>query len=161
MKRFIYCIIALCAGLCAGAQAPVDSTALAVPTIADRIVSAGKARISQPEALNRRLVKVVKDEPAAAGQSAKASVGGFRVLLFSGNNARTAKAEAENRAAAVGERFPEHRTYVTYDAPYWRLKVGDFRAYEDAAAALSELKAAFPSFAREMRMVRERIHVEE
>lgn len=161
MKRFIYGIIALCAGLFAGAQVPADSTALAVPTIADRIVSSGKARINQPEALNRRLVKVVKDEPAAAGPSAKASVGGYRVLLFSGNNARTAKADAESRAAAVGERFPEHRTYVTYDAPYWRLKVGDFRSYEDAAAALSELKAAFPSFAREMRMVRERIHVYE
>ncbi|MDE6817772.1 MAG: SPOR domain-containing protein, partial [Muribaculaceae bacterium] len=84
---------------------------------------------------------------------------GFRSLVFSGNNPRTAKNEATNRSELLARQFPEYATYITYDAPYWRLKAGDFRSYDEATSALGRLKTAMPSFAREMRVVRERINL--
>lgn len=152
------------------AEEASDSVAApeAVATIADHINASGVATVSQPAKLNARLAPATNATEAnattAATESAKAdqpakATGGFRIQLFSGNNARTAKNETANRAAIVDNQFPEYATYIIYDAPYWRLKVGDFRSYEDASAALTRLKAAMPAYAREMRVVRDRINL--
>ncbi|MDE7238043.1 MAG: SPOR domain-containing protein [Paramuribaculum sp.] len=50
------------------------------------------------------------------------------------------------------------RTYVTYNSPYWRLRVGDFRTQAEAAAAAEELRQAFPRSAKEIRVVRDNIN---
>lgn len=131
-------------------------------TIADHINASGIAIIFQPAKLNARLMTAksateAAAEPAETADKPATNVGGYRVQLFSGNNARTAKASATARAEKVNMQFPEYATYVTFDAPYWRLRVGDFRSYEEATAALGRLKAAFPDFAREMRLVRDKI----
>lgn len=152
------------------AQEAADTLAAALTaatTIADHINASGVATVSQPAKLNARLAPAggnVADSEASAGESAAAekpakATGGYRIQLYSGNNARTAKNEAANRAALVDSQFPEYATYIKYDAPYWRLKAGDFRSYEDASAALSRLKAAMPAYAREMRVVRDRINL--
>lgn len=151
MKKLLLSFIILCLG-------GVAASAQTVVTIADLLNATGKVSISQPEALNARLIAHAVEEAETPGDAAT-SVGGFRILVFSGNNANTAKNAAESRAEAIGERFPEWTAYVTYDAPYWRLRVGDFTMQEEAAIALAELKKAFPAFAREMRVVRDRINV--
>ncbi len=84
---------------------------------------------------------------------------GFRVQVFSDNNQRTAKNEARTKARIIGERFPELRTYVTYTSPYWRLKVGDFRTQRDAQAAADDIRQAFPSYGKEIRVVRDRVNL--
>lgn len=164
MKRLIYALTLLF-GVAAASyaqdthEAVADTTTtVATPTIADHINATDRATVTQPDKLNRRLARKVKHEESA---SATRAAGGYRIQFFSGNNARTAKRDADNRAAAFTERYPEYGTYVTFDAPYWRLRVGDFVTYEDAAAALTEFKRAFPSFAREMRLVRDRINIHE
>lgn len=86
-------------------------------------------------------------------------VAGFRVQVFSDNNARTAQAEAKSKSVAIADAMPHYRTYVTYDAPYWRLRVGDFRSRTDAEQAADEIKALFPAYSREVRVVRDRINV--
>lgn len=134
-------------------------------TIADHINSTGSAMVFQPSKLNARLMSkmtTAESEDAANNPSEEktSTVGGFRIQLFSGNNARTAQSQANNRASRVNELFPEYPTYVTFIAPYWRLKVGNFRTYEDATAAMSRLKAALPEFAAEMRLVRDRINIQ-
>lgn len=163
MRKLIFSIIAIAMG-CHTVPAQdlvaesADSAKVAVPTIAEHIIASGLAVIEQPEALNEKLRHVASaQESASTGE--KIVVGGYRIQMFSGNNARTAKNDADTRAAAVRESFPEYETYVTFDSPYWRLKVGDFQNYDDAAAALSMFKKAFPNIAREMRMVRDRINV--
>lgn len=158
MNRLLTLI--LCSLAAAGAYAQ-DQAA----TIADRINASGVATVSQPARLNARLAPAVqateKTTEAEAAPTATRSAGGYRIQLFSGNNARTAKNEATHRASLIDTQFPEYASYVSYDAPYWRLKVGDFRNYEEASAALSRLKAAMPSYAREMRVVRDRINTRE
>jgi len=160
MKLTIF--IFLCVTSCFGtlAEQPADTVATAVvPTIAERIVAEGKATIVQPAKLNERLRPSVAYTDVA-DNATRATTGGYRIQAYSGNNARQSKSEAERRAALISGSFPEHTTYVTFDAPYWRLKVGDFRTYEDASAALSLMKAQFPAYAREMRLVRDRIKSE-
>lgn len=152
MKTDMKLTVALIALLCGGILASAQETA----TIATYLTASGKARIVQPAALNARLATHMADDESAPAEAA-AATGGYRIQVYSGNNAATAKRDAESRAAAIRGRFPEIATYVTYDAPYWRLRAGDFTVYENAAAVLGEMKRAFPAFAREMRLVRDRI----
>jgi len=84
---------------------------------------------------------------------------GYRVQVFADNNARSAKVEARQRERAVGQAFPSYATYVSYASPYWRLRVGDFRSQYDAEKAADQIRKAFPRYAREVRVVRDRISV--
>ena len=71
---------------------------------------------------------------------------GYRIQVFSDRNQRTAKSEALSRERNIKEAFPEMGTYITYDAPSWRLRVGDFRTRDEAASRLAELKELFPGY---------------
>lgn len=83
---------------------------------------------------------------------------GYRVQVYADNNVRSAKSEARNRERAVSSSFPQHATYVSYASPYWRLRVGDFRSQYDAEKAAAEIRKTFPRYAREVRVVRDRIN---
>ena len=78
---------------------------------------------------------------------------GYRIQVFSDRNQRTAKGEALSKERSMKEAFPEMGTYITYDAPSWRLRVGDFRTRDEAASRLAELKELFPGYANEMIIV--------
>jgi hypothetical protein len=55
-------------------------------------------------------------------------------------------------------RFPEYRAYVSFNSPYWRVTVGDFKSRGQAEAAMADFKQAFPSQAAHMRIIRSRIN---
>lgn len=84
---------------------------------------------------------------------------GFRTQVFSGNNQRQSKDEAFNKEKEINEMFPEVPTYVSYNAPFWRLRVGDFRTHEEAYHLMRQLKQAFPSYGKEMYIVQEEIRL--
>jgi len=83
---------------------------------------------------------------------------GYRVQIFDDNNARTAKSEAQARRNRVGARFPEYNTYISFNSPYWRVKIGDFRTRSEAEAAMGAIRAAFPAYGSQLRIVRDRIN---
>ena len=56
-------------------------------------------------------------------------------------------------------KFPQYRSYISYKAPAWRLRIGDFKTKREAQAALQRIKSVYPKFAREMVIVRDRINV--
>ena len=95
----------------------------------------------------------------SASTGAVQRMAGYRVQVFSDNNAGTAKAEARAKARAIGDAMPQYRTYVTFEAPFWRLRVGDFRSRQDAEDAADEVKRLFPKYSREVRVVRDRVNV--
>lgn len=125
-------------------------------TIVDHIVADSSNTISQPGELTKRLI------PQEENDSDKKTVGnsatGYRVQVFSDNNPRTAKSEARAKSRNISARFPQYRTYVTYRSPFWRLRIGDFRLQQDAIEAAQEIKRAFPSYRKEIRVVRDRIN---
>ncbi len=84
---------------------------------------------------------------------------GFRVQIFSGNSQRTSKNEAFSKEKEVKELFADITTYVTYNAPFWRLRVGDFRTHDEAYHMLRQLKETFPSYGKEMYIVSEKIKI--
>jgi len=84
---------------------------------------------------------------------------GFRIQAYSDNNYKTAKASAQKRARDIAMKFPQYRSYISYKAPSWRLRIGDFKTRGEAQAALSRIKKVYPNFAREMVIVRDRINI--
>lgn len=124
----------------------------------DSIVS-----VIQPEKLSLE-VKYDTNDVVAEEKSETENVAspkhtaGYRVLVFSDNNARTARGEAKERARLIAEQIPHLRTYVTFESPYWRLKVGDFRTHSAAESVANEIKITFPQYSREIRVVKDRIN---
>ena len=84
---------------------------------------------------------------------------GYRIQAYSDNNYKTAKAAAQKRARDIAMKFPQYRSYISYKAPAWRLRIGDFKTQREAQAALHRIKSVYPKFAREMVIVRDRINI--
>ncbi|MDR2907039.1 MAG: SPOR domain-containing protein [Bacteroidales bacterium] len=72
-----------------------------------------------------------------------ASVNGFRINIFSqsGNNSRSAALVAQT---AFTEKFPELKSYISFEEPYFKVKIGNFRTRLEASAALEQLKDHYP-----------------
>lgn len=87
-----------------------------------------------------------------------ASKVGYRVQVFDDNNVRTAKSQAQERKHMIESRFPEFTAYVSFNSPYWRVKVGDFRTRSEAEAAMGAIRSAFPSIGSQLRVVRDKIN---
>ncbi len=133
-----------------------------IVTIVDHITSGTTNIVTQPEQLLKRLlpVEVVEEEvKEEVARPTNGRMAGFRVQVFSDNNARTAKSEARSKQRVISSRFPQYQTYVMYTSPYWRLKVGDFKTQQEANNAADELRRAFPSYSKEIRVVRDRVNI--
>jgi hypothetical protein len=85
---------------------------------------------------------------------------GYRTQVFSGNNQRMSKGEATQKERQIKELFPEVTTYVSYTAPFWKLRIGDFRSKEEAFILQRQLMEAFPSFAKEMYIVKDDVKIQ-
>ena len=83
---------------------------------------------------------------------------GFRIQAYSDNQS-TAKTAAQQRARDIAMKFPQYRSYISYKAPSWRLRIGDFKTRQEAQEALRRIKSVYPKYAREMVIVRDRINV--
>ncbi len=161
------------------AVASIFSTAYAADTdsvsggIVARINESGHVRVTQPSELARRLMPAVIAETAetasgtvseddAASQTVRTPVSsraGYRVQVFDDNNPRTARSQANAKRQQLAARFPEFRAYVTFNSPYWCVKVGDFRSRSEAEAAMREIRQAFPALSAYIRVVRDRINL--
>ena len=158
-------LIAVVAVMAIGPLVARDAANVAHAINAD---STSTIRIIQPMALDVAIgrvqsvadpvVETVQPESYENAQGGHTRVAGYRVQVFSDNNQRTAKGEARSKERQLRGAFPELGTYVVYNSPFWRLKVGDFRTQHEAEAIADEIKSRFPSFAREVRVVRDRVN---
>lgn len=123
--------------------------------IVDDIMADSSIIIIQPEDLNERLDWTEPEEEVHRPSSGR--MAGYRVQVFSDGNQRTARNEARRKAMMIGSKFPQYRIYTSFSSPYWRLRVGDFRTQKEAQAVAAEIKGAFPAFAKEIRVVRDRV----
>lgn len=64
---------------------------------------------------------------------------GFRVQIYNGSN----RGEAQQRKIDFIRRFPNTRSYMTYIAPTYRVKVGDFKTRADAMRFYSTLSTIY------------------
>lgn len=66
---------------------------------------------------------------------------GFRILVISSNN-RNKVTEAKTK---MYRKFPELKAYMMYQAPFFRLKVGNFKERIEAEEYLTEIQRLFDS----------------
>ena len=176
MKFKLFLICVLCGILSSTAQqVTLESDTVAAALIQRLQAPDASVSVDAPDALLGRTTIVVEEsetndtedneeteesvesEKTHSARSGKAI--GYRVQVYADNNSRSAKSEARQRERAISQSMPEYSTYVTYNPPYWRLRIGDFRSQYDAEKAASEIKRQFPRYAREVRIVRDRINV--
>ena len=80
---------------------------------------------------------------------------GYRVQVYSNNNARKAKSEAFELEEKLLELFPEVKCYVSYSAPFWKVRLGDFSNYAEAVIFSKKVKSKLPKQANEIIVVKE------
>ena len=83
---------------------------------------------------------------------------GYRIQVFTDNNQRTARNEAETKEQQIKNLF-DIPTYVRYNAPFWRLFVGDYITYEEAFSMMKKIADAFPDFRKEIQIREEEIRI--
>ena len=92
-----------------------------------------------------------------AGQTQEVlTANGYRVQLYSSNAARKAKETALEWKATFEKDFPQHHAYLQYQAPFWKLRVGDFTHYASAVLFSEQLKKAYPKEADEIIIIKEK-----
>ena len=165
MKRRLFAI-ALMAAMCSGYVSAADESSeasVAGVGIIGIIEAPGNIAIVYPPALLNRLQPPVQEETeepthAAATTIQAATKVGYRIQVFDDNNPSSAKHDAQVRSQQMQARFPEWRTYIQFNSPYWRVKVGDFKTRSEAEAAMSSIRSAFPAISPSLRVVRDRIN---
>src|SRR5215813_11992695 len=65
---------------------------------------------------------------------------GFRILVVNTNN----REEAINAKTKLYQYFPELKSYLIYQSPYYKLKAGNFKEKKDAETYQKKLTAFFP-----------------
>ena len=92
------------------------------------------------------------------GKSAQIEINGFRVQIFSSNRQQTAKEEALVLEKKMTEALST-AVYVAYIAPFWKVRLGNFRTYDEANAFKVQLITQFPELQGDTYIVRDKIQV--
>lgn len=81
------------------------------------------------------------DQSAPKAYRSKYTTVGYRIQVYAGGNSRTAREQAMRKGNLVKKYFSDVPVYTHFYSPRWTCRVGDFRSYEEASRALSELKS--------------------
>lgn len=179
MRTKLIVIIAMLCALPAMGAATQDSTAVkkTEPQVTEQMKNKGGGVVEQPAGLNDLLFEEVDETEtesaeggsngSRAGRQNRGNRGDerdardgkqgpprFSIQVYSGTNSKRAKAEAHARAAAAGAAFPELGAQVIFNSPYWRVRLGAFSELEDANAMVNKVRNRFPSFAKDVRVMR-------
>ena len=73
----------------------------------------------------------------------QASLEGFRVQIYSGSGINSKK-EAEAAQVKFQTAYPSEKVYLLYNAPFWRVRVGDYRFRSEGLTMLNKAKSLFP-----------------
>ena len=92
------------------------------------------------------------------GTVATGVVSGYRVqVLFT--SAKNGRALAQQRARKIALKYPQYRSYMTYVAPRWRLRIGDFKKYDQARSVANLIKRNFPEMRADVAIVGDKIKI--
>jgi len=74
-------------------------------------------------------------------RSARRFAPGYRILVMNTNN----RQKVQEAKTKIYQRYPYQKTYMTWQAPFFKLKVGNFRDRKYAEDFMKELKQLFPT----------------
>ncbi len=84
---------------------------------------------------------------------------GYRVQVYSSNNQQAAKNEAFQIEQQIIQAGMEIETYVIYNPPFWKVRVGNFRSQDEANLLKAEIIRLLPSLQADTYVVRDQIQV--
>lgn len=132
-------------------------TADTLPTAPDTVMPLGEIlrRISYDKALDslfQTRLAYYKQHPTQ----------GYSVLFFSasGNHSGAAAEQADEFFQFL---YPDTPTYLSYDAPYYKLKAGNFRTRLEASAFLAQIQNDYPNafVVRDILDIKHLLHMED
>lgn len=126
-----------------------------IPNIARTLTGTERIFIEQPQGLLKRIEYNPNEETEDKGAgNATNTRSGFRVEVFADNNVRTAKSRAASKRTQLVSKLPQYKVYVVFEAPFWRVQLGDFATRAAANAALADVRKAYPRMSGDLRIVR-------
>ena len=84
---------------------------------------------------------------------------GYRIEVYSGNLQQKSRDEAVLLQKQIEEEMPGIGTYLKWEAPIWRLHLGNFRSYEEAMSMVRELRTKYPQKKNEISIVEDEIRL--
>lgn len=110
-------------------------------------------------------VEVLQDSAVGAllhaamqGDLELVEIDGYRVQIYSSNRQQVAKSEALELEAKIKDKLAQ-TVYVLYMPPFWKVRIGDFRTYEEAKEYKKLFVEQFPSIMGDTYIVRDKIQV--
>ncbi len=97
-------------------------------------------------------------EDAINGKRELVEIDGYRVQVYSSNQQQTAKAEALELETRLKDKITQ-TIYVQYLPPFWKVRLGDFRSYDEANEYKKIFKEQFPELMGETYIVRDKVQV--
>ena len=97
-------------------------------------------------------------DAAMSGKMEWVEVDGYRVQVYSSNQQQMAKAEALNLEAKLKDKIST-TIYVLYLTPFWKVRLGDFRTYDEAKEYKKQFVQQYPEMTGDTYIVRDKIQV--
>lgn len=124
----------------------IDNALLVVAICLLGMVGAPKATAQETRGtLNVRFMTASLDSLvrySAQSNANQTTLDGFRIQIYSGSGV-TSKNDAAETQARFMKMYPEEKAYIIYNAPFWRVRVGDYRTRSEALRLLSKLGGSF------------------
>ncbi|MBQ9440293.1 MAG: SPOR domain-containing protein [Paludibacteraceae bacterium] len=86
---------------------------------------------------------------------------GFRVQVFSSSVPRTAKNEAFKLERKINDELPQLVTYVIFQPPFWKVRIGDYNSSEEASEVCHAIREKYPDIQGDIYVVPDNIQVVE
>ncbi len=106
--------------------------------LADDTPSEGTVRIIQEPGVADMVKQHIEQNKKSPG------IDGFRIQLYSGSGTSSRK-EAEDVKSRMMSAFPNQKVYLTYNAPFWRVRAGNYRNKSESMQLFSQLRGIFPN----------------
>ena len=103
------------------------------------------------------MMNVLLDE-ATNGKHELVEMDGYRVQIYSSNQQQTAKSEALDLEQKLRNAISQS-IYVQYLPPFWKVRLGDFRTYDEAKEYKKQFVAQYPELMGDTYIVRDKILV--
>ncbi len=139
----------------------------AMPVMADDTIEVVSTVVAPRVNLLEQMpnVEVIQDSAVATlldgainGTREWVEIEGYRVQIYSSNQQQTAKGESVDLEEKLQSQVNQ-TIYVQYIPPFWKVRLGDFRTYEEAKEYKKLFVQQFPDLTGDTYIVRDKIKV--
>ena len=113
---------------------------------------------SSSESSTKTTTRKTQSDYKLSNQTVRKRAAGYRIQVYFSSSLQ-GRNEARSRAREVALKYPHYRTYISYVAPQWRLRIGDFKSKEEAQKALRKVRRSFPQYMSDIILVTDNINV--